>query len=207
MHRILVVDDQVVITMQLEERLTGMGYEVVGRASSGEASIDMARHFRPDLVLMDIVMPGRLDGIDASKVIQTELEIPIIFLTAYADDEYVQRAKHVEPYGYIVKPFQEKEIKAAIEVALYKKQIELVMVIQQARLRERVERHAVELEKRMTERIAELRRLLNEISDHETRMAELEDAIRQLRDQLQAASLTSLADDALTAGRETQQQG
>jgi putative two-component system response regulator len=123
-YRIMVVDDEAVITMQLEERLTTMGYEVVGRASSGEASIDMARRFRPDLILMDIVMPGRLDGIDASETIRAELDIPVIFLTAYADDKFVNRAKRVQPFGYIVKPFQENEIKAAIEVALHRKDME-----------------------------------------------------------------------------------
>jgi CheY-like chemotaxis protein len=122
--RILVADDEVVITMQLEERLTAMGYQVVGRASSGEASIDMARRLRPDLVLMDIVMPGKLDGIDAARDIRAKLDIPVIFLTAYASDEFIQRAKVVEPYGYIVKPFQEQEIKAAIEVALHRKGLE-----------------------------------------------------------------------------------
>jgi putative two-component system response regulator len=124
MHRIMVVDDEAVITMQLEERLTAMGYEVVGRASSGEASLDMARRFRPDLILMDIVMPGRLDGIDAAQAIKANLDIPVIFLTAYAHDKFVNRAKRVEPFGYIVKPFQENEIKAAIEVALHKKDME-----------------------------------------------------------------------------------
>jgi len=123
-HRILVVDDEVVITMQLEERLTGMGYQVVGRASSGQASVDMARRFRPDLVLMDIVMPGELDGIDAAEIIRAELDIPVIFLTAYANDEFIHRAKVVEPYGYIVKPFQERGIRAAVEVALHRKGLE-----------------------------------------------------------------------------------
>ena len=124
MHRIMVVDDEAVITMQLEERLTAMGYEVVGKASSGEASIDMARRFRPDLILMDIVMPGRFDGIDASEKIGAELDIPVIFLTAYADDKFINRAKHVQPFGYIVKPFQAEEIRAAIEIALHKKDVE-----------------------------------------------------------------------------------
>jgi len=124
MHKIMIVDDEIVITMQLEERLTAMGYEVVGRASSGEASIDMARHFRPDLILMDIVMPGMLNGIDASETIRAELDIPIIFLTAYADDKFVNRAKRMQPFGYIVKPFQAEEIRAAIEIALHKKDME-----------------------------------------------------------------------------------
>lgn len=124
MHRILVVDDEVVITTQLEEHLTSVGYEVAGRASSGEEAIEMARRFKPDLILMDIVMPGKIDGIDAAGTIKAELDIPVIFLTAYADDTFVERAKNVEPFGYIVKPFQESELKAAIEVALYRKDSE-----------------------------------------------------------------------------------
>jgi len=124
MHKIMVVDDEAVITTRLEERLTSMGYEVVGKASSAKASISMAKRLRPDLILMDIVLPGKSDGIDASEKIKAELDIPIIFLTAYANDKFIKRAKKVEPYGYIVKPFQEKEIKAVIEVALHKKDME-----------------------------------------------------------------------------------
>jgi AmiR/NasT family two-component response regulator len=121
MHRILVVDDEVVISTQLEEHLTAMGYEVVGRAASGEEAVEHAKHLKPDLILMDIVMPGEIDGISAAGTIRTELDIPVIFLTAYADDKFVERAKNVEPMGYILKPFREEEVKAAIEVALYRK--------------------------------------------------------------------------------------
>ena len=124
MYRVMVVDDEAAITTQLEERLTLMGYEVVGSASSGQEAVEMAKRIRPDIVLMDIVMPGSLDGIDASEIIKVELDIPVIFLTAYASEKFVNKAKDVEPFGYIVKPFQEKEIKATIEVALYKKNIE-----------------------------------------------------------------------------------
>ena len=124
MPRVLIVDDEVVITTQLGERLSSMGYEVVGTASSGEASIEMAKRFRPDVVLMDIVMPGELDGIEASEIIRAELDIPVIFLTAYADDRFVERAKSVGPFGYIVKPSHEDEIRAAIEVALCRKNVE-----------------------------------------------------------------------------------
>ncbi len=124
MFKILIVDDQAYISTQLEERLTSMGYNVVGTASSGDASIDMAKTLNPDLVLMDIVMPGKLDGIAAAQIIKEEQDIPVIFLTAYTEDQFIERAKHVEPFGYIVKPFQEKEIKATIEVALYKKNME-----------------------------------------------------------------------------------
>lgn len=117
----MLVDDEAIITMQLEKRLSSMGYEVVGVASSGIESVDMARKLRPDLVLMDIVMPGPVDGIDAASRIRAELDIPIIFLTAFADETNISRAKDAEPFGYIVKPFHEKEIQASIEVALHKR--------------------------------------------------------------------------------------
>lgn len=121
MSGILVVDDEAIITMQLEERLRAMGYAVAGMAASGEDAIEKARRLNPDLVLMDIVMPGRLNGIDAAKVISGELDIPVIFVTSYADDTIIGRAKEIRPYGYIVKPFNELELKAAIEVALFRR--------------------------------------------------------------------------------------
>lgn len=135
MPKIMVVDDEAVITLQLEERLTRMGYEVVGSASSGEEAVDMARRLRPDLILMDIVMPGRLDGIEAAELIKAEMDISVIFLTAYADDKIVKRAKSVEPLGYIVKPFRETELQAMIEVALYKKEMERKLQASELRYR------------------------------------------------------------------------
>jgi PAS domain S-box-containing protein len=123
MAKILVVDDEATITTQLEERLAVMGYEVVGCASSGEEAVKLAREYKPDLILMDIVMPGPQDGIDAARAIDKELDIPIVFLTAYGDDHFIERAKDVGPYGYIIKPYQENALKAAVEIALYNRQI------------------------------------------------------------------------------------
>jgi len=124
MSKILVVDDEAIITMQLEERLTAMGYTVAGMAASGEEAVEKARRLRPDLVLMDIVMPGKMNGIEAAKIVSGELDIPVVFVTSYADDAVIEKAKSVRPYGYIVKPFNELEIKAAIEVALFRKTTE-----------------------------------------------------------------------------------
>jgi CheY-like chemotaxis protein/DNA-binding PadR family transcriptional regulator len=127
MSKILVVDDEAIISMQLEERLYVMGYTVVGMAASGEDAIEKARQLAPDLILMDIVMPGRLNGIEAAQTIIDELDIPVVFVTSYADDAIIEKAKQVRPYGYIVKPFNELEIKAAIEVALFRKTAEREM--------------------------------------------------------------------------------
>jgi len=123
MNRLMLVDDEAIITTQLEERLKFMGYEVAGSASSGEEALNKARCLKPDLILMDIVMPGKLDGIDASEIIKKELDIPVIFLTGYINDEFIMKAMKVEPFGYISKPFQEGQLKAAIEIALQKKDI------------------------------------------------------------------------------------
>jgi CheY-like chemotaxis protein/DNA-binding PadR family transcriptional regulator len=134
MSQILVVDDEAIITMQLEERLSAMGYTIVGMAASGEDGIEKARKLKPDLVLMDIVMPGKLNGIEAAKTIIDEMDIPVVFVTSYADDTIIEKAKGVRPYGYIVKPFNELEVKAAIEVALFRKNYD----------RQRPERYAPE---------------------------------------------------------------
>jgi CheY-like chemotaxis protein/DNA-binding PadR family transcriptional regulator len=119
--KILVVDDEAIITMQLEERLSSMGYTISGMAASGEEAVEKAHRLLPDIVLMDIVMPGKMNGIEAAKKITDELDIPVVFVTSYADDAIIEKAKNVRPYGYIVKPFNELEIKAAIEVALFRK--------------------------------------------------------------------------------------
>jgi len=125
MPKILVVDDEAIITMQLEERLSAMGYTVAGMAASGEEAVEKAQRIRPDLILMDIVMPGKMNGIEAAKIVASDLNIPVVFVTSYADDAIIEKAKSVRPYGYIVKPFNELEIKAAIEVALFRKAAEL----------------------------------------------------------------------------------
>jgi len=124
MARVLVVDDEAIITMQLEERISSLGHKVIGMASSGEDAIAKARVLKPDIVLMDIVMPGKTNGIAAAKVIHEELGIPVIFITSYADDKIIQEVKKVNPYGYIVKPFNELELKANVELALFRKKNE-----------------------------------------------------------------------------------
>jgi PAS domain S-box-containing protein len=126
-QEILIVDDEEMIAEILQNILTTMGYQVVGLALSGEEGIEMARRLSPDLILMDIVMPGRLDGIDAAEVIRNELGIPVIFVTAYADTEVVHRARKAAPVGYIVKPFKDLELRATVrtgfQIAALEKQL------------------------------------------------------------------------------------
>ncbi len=106
MKKIMIVEDEAVIALGLAQRLTEMGYDVIGTFHSGEAALENARDLQPDIVLMDIMMPGDLDGIDAAKILREDLGIPVIFLTAYSEDKFIERAKLVEPYGYLVKPIR-----------------------------------------------------------------------------------------------------
>lgn len=123
MPRILVADDEATITTHLEEKLKAMGYEVVGRAASGPEAVALSRRLKPDLVLMDIVMEGEYDGVEAARFLRQELDIPVVFLTAYGDDQLIARAKAVEPLGYILKPFQDMALRAAVEIALFNREV------------------------------------------------------------------------------------
>lgn len=121
MARIMVVDDEWLTRLQVNEMLEDLGYEVVGMAETGKEAIEMARDLEPDLILMDVVMPGELDGIDAAKQITSEQGIPIIFISGYGEPELIEKAKTIEPFGYVMKPFDEKEVRAFIEIALHNK--------------------------------------------------------------------------------------
>ncbi|HHT19063.1 MAG: histidine kinase dimerization/phosphoacceptor domain -containing protein [Euryarchaeota archaeon] len=123
MAHILIVEDEVVEVMYLKNSLQLMGYDVLAVASSGDEAIDKAKKLKPDLILMDVVLKGDMDGIEAAKHIK-KFKIPIIFLTGLLDDRTVSRALLSEPYGYIIKPFDNRKLKISIEVALYKDRME-----------------------------------------------------------------------------------
>jgi len=118
--RILVVEDEGLTAMDTSELLQGLGYGVTGAVFSAQEALRAAEQQRPDLVLMDIRLKGSADGIAAAGEIRSRFDIPIIFATAYADDATVERAKLAEPFGYILKPFDARDLRTAIEVALYK---------------------------------------------------------------------------------------
>ncbi len=122
--KILVVEDEFIVAADLKARLNKMGYKVVGTAASGLEAIEKVWKESPDIVLMDIVLKGEMDGIAAAEAIKQGYNIPIIFLTAYADQNTFSKAKTTEPFGYICKPFQEKNLRMAIEVALQRHGIE-----------------------------------------------------------------------------------
>jgi AmiR/NasT family two-component response regulator len=115
--RILVAEDEAISRMDLREMLENLGYSVVGEAGDGVAAVNLARALKPDLVVMDIKMPG-LDGIAAAETLSQEKVTPVLLLTAYSDREFVDRAVDAGVMGYLVKPFAEQQLKPAIEVAL-----------------------------------------------------------------------------------------
>jgi PAS domain S-box-containing protein len=122
--RIQVVEDESIVALDIKDNLEILGYNVVAVESSGEQAIQKAIETRPDLVLMDIRLKGEMDGIEAAQQIRAHLGTPVIYLTAYADEATLQRAKITEPYGYILKPFEERELHTTIEMALYKHRME-----------------------------------------------------------------------------------
>ena len=122
--KIMIVEDEGIIAMDIRSQLEGFGYDVVATAFTGGQAIALATQHRPELVMMDIVLKGDMDGISAAQTIMESLHIPVIFLTAYSDPATLLRAKAAGAYGYLIKPFRADELHASIEVALYKHQLE-----------------------------------------------------------------------------------
>ncbi len=122
--RLLVVEDEAIVARDLAQTLRRLGYEVVGQAATGEDALTLARRKRPDLVLMDVRLPGGTSGLEAGRRIYSELEIPIVYLTAYADEQTLSSAKLTAPFGYLIKPFVERELAVALDMALYRARME-----------------------------------------------------------------------------------
>lgn len=126
-NRILIVEDEGIIALDIAESIEFLGHEVCGIAKSGTEALLLAKSTQPNLVLMDIHLQGPSDGIEAAMQIKSNFKVPIIFLSAFADDETVERAKLIEPYSYLIKPFEERALKTSIEVALHKFRIDQEM--------------------------------------------------------------------------------
>jgi len=117
---VLVVEDESIVSKDIQHSLKKLGYNVVGAAATGEKAIELVRSEKPDVVLMDIMLKGDMSGIDTAEIVKTEVNIPVIYLTAYADEATLAKAKITEPYGYIIKPFKEIDLHTSIEMAIYK---------------------------------------------------------------------------------------
>ncbi|MCD6162938.1 MAG: response regulator [candidate division Zixibacteria bacterium] len=118
--QILVVEDESIVAKNIQNRLESMGYTVPAIASTGKEAMQIALETMPDLLLMDINLKGEIDGIETARRINDQLDIPVVYLTAYADENTISRAKNTEPFGYLTKPFDARELRATIEMAIYK---------------------------------------------------------------------------------------
>lgn len=138
-EKILIVEDERIVARDIAKRLTKLGYVVSGSVATGEEAVQKVAELQPDLVLMDIQLRGAMDGVEAAEHIRANSDVSVIFLTAYADENTLQRVKATEPFGYVIKPFDEKDLHTAVEVALRR------------RLAEAAIRVALEKEKELTD--------------------------------------------------------
>ena len=144
--RLFLVEDEVIIAADIAIRLRLLGYEVVGTATSGVEALALIDQIRPDLVLMDIRLQDVMDGITAAQEIRERFHLPVVFLTAYSESAIVARAKLAEPFGYILKPFVDREIAIVLELAYYKHQAEVKIQQLNAQLEQRVIERTAQLE-------------------------------------------------------------
>lgn len=137
--KILVVEDERIVGEDIKNRLQKLGYSVPSIARSGEEAIDKIKSLNPDLVLMDIVLDGEIDGVEAAAQIKSLYDLPIVYLTAYADYTTLERAKITEPYGYIIKPFDDRDLHITIDIGLHKHKMEKKLKETEERLRKTLE--------------------------------------------------------------------
>ncbi|MBI1396153.1 MAG: diguanylate cyclase [Betaproteobacteria bacterium] len=141
--RILIVEDEGVIALDIEHHLSVAGHNVVGIANSGEKALERAMTLRPDLILMDIVIKGDMDGIETARRIRARLDVPILFLTAFSDEATIARAGTTAAHGYLLKPFRPDELRAALVMALQKHAIERQLLESEARFRSAFDHAAI----------------------------------------------------------------
>jgi len=143
---IFIVEDELIVAEDIKQTLKSLGYTVAGHAKSGELAIDKIKETKPDLVLMDIHLAGTMDGIETAGRIRSLFDIPVIYLTAHADTVLLERAKITEPYGYVLKPYDERELHSVIEMALYKHALDLKLKKNNEELELRVRERTVSLD-------------------------------------------------------------
>ncbi|MGE0383775.1 MAG: diguanylate cyclase [Gammaproteobacteria bacterium] len=135
-ERVLIVEDERIVALDLSQRLGELGYEIAGVASSGDQALRTARERRPDIVLMDIRLDGAMDGIDTARRLVAEYRVPVVFLTAHADSQTLRRCRDIAPFGYLVKPYDTRELHATLTVALARRSAELDVERSEERLRD-----------------------------------------------------------------------
>lgn len=123
-NRILIVEDEAIVASVLQDSLIRLGYDVPETVPSGEEALARLPELKPDLVLLDIMLQGPMDGIETAAIVRKDHDLPVVFLTSHADQATFERAKLTEPFGYVLKPFQEREVQINIEISLYKHKLE-----------------------------------------------------------------------------------
>lgn len=151
--RILIVEDENIVALDIQAQLQKLGYEPIGHVANGQEAIAVAKAQQPDLILMDIQLAGDMDGIDTAQIIRAECDLPVVFITAYDADEILARAKLTEPYGYVLKPFSERELHNVIEMALYKHQAEAKLRLSMEQL-QNLSRRVLEVQESERRRVA-----------------------------------------------------
>ncbi|KAB2641822.1 MAG: response regulator [Verrucomicrobia bacterium] len=170
--QLLIVEDEVIVAADLAERLVRLGYGVLGSVASGEEALVLVQTRRPALVLMDIRLQGLMDGVAAAGEMRSRFQLPVVFLTAYAEGGTLQRAKLAEPYGYILKPVEDRELEIVIEMALYKSQVDLAISHANMQLEQRL--------MELREKCAELERFNKVTVGRELHMIELKQEVNAL---------------------------
>jgi PAS domain S-box-containing protein len=117
---VLIVEDEALVAMEIQECIEHLGHNVSGITDTGEQAVKLALSLKPDLIILDIRLKGRMNGIEAASIIQESVNVPVIFLTAYSGDEFLKDAELTEPYGYLLKPVQEAQLESAIRIAIHK---------------------------------------------------------------------------------------
>jgi len=156
--RLLIVEDECIVAADIAASLSQMGYEVAGTTDCGETALAMAKEIPLNLVLMDIHVRGPMDGIETACVLRERFNLPVVFLSAYGEDDTLQRAKQADSYGYVLKPFEDRELRIVIEMALYKHRSETAL----------------------REKLSELERFTKVTVDRELRMLDLKREINEL---------------------------
>jgi len=183
--RIMVVEDEGITAMRIKNSLEQMGYDVTSMVFTGEEAVIKAAQDRPDLIMMDIVLDGKIDGIEAAGQILSLFKIPVVYLTAHSDEKMLKRIKDTEPFGYINKPFDERELRVVVEIAFYKHEME-----------QKLKEHKEGLEVKVRERTAEL----------ETAVEQLQQAEKKLRLHTKELEESNTALKVLLKQRELDQQ-
>jgi DNA-binding NarL/FixJ family response regulator len=142
---VVIVEDERIVALHLKQQLLKLGYDVAGVAACGKRALRLVNEMRPDVVLMDIHIEGAIDGIETTERIPAELMVPVVYLTAYSDEETLQRASETRPYGYLLKPFTPRELHATIQMVLDRDRADVASRDSEARLEQLVEARTAEL--------------------------------------------------------------